>query len=65
MPKSTASTIAVTSDDPKKKKTEETEEKDKDKKEGSSKLKDGEKEGEEMVCSPLYNFQVYHSNTMV
>jgi hypothetical protein len=41
--------IAVPSDDPKKKKTEETEEQDKDKKEGSSKLKDGEKAGEEMV----------------
>ena len=49
MPEPTASAIAVPSDDPKKKKTEDTEEKDKDKKEGSSKLKDGEKEGEEMV----------------
>jgi 26S proteasome regulatory subunit N1 len=65
MPEPTASTIAVTSDDPKKKKTEETEEKDKDKKEGSSKLKDGEKEGEEMVGSPIHNFQIRTSNFMV
>ena len=65
MPESTASTIAVTSDDPKKKKTEETEGKEKDKQEGSSKLKDGEKEGEEMVCFSFYNFHPYPSNTMV
>lgn len=54
MPDPVASTIAVTSDDPKKKKTEEKPgETDKDKKEGSSKLKDGEKEGEEMVSQNL------------
>lgn len=50
MPEPVASTIAVTSDDPKKKKVEETDEKDKDaKKEGSSKLKEGEKDVDEMV----------------
>lgn len=48
MPEQTASTIKVTSDDPKKK-DEKKDDKDKDKKEGSSKLKDDEKEGEELV----------------
>lgn len=48
MPEPVASTIAVTSEDPKKKKEEEVEKKDKDK-DGASKLKDDEKEGEELV----------------
>jgi 26S proteasome regulatory subunit N1 len=64
MPEPTASTIAVTSEDPKKKKTEEAEEKDKGK-EGSSKLKDGEKEGEEMVRSATHTSQIHWSNFMV
>ena len=50
MPESTASTIVVTSDDPKKKKKDDqTDDVNKDKKEGPSKMTDGEKEGEELV----------------
>lgn len=47
MPEPTAFTIAVTSDDPKKKKQEDVENKDKV---DDKKVKEEEKDGEELVC---------------